>query len=146
MFQIQGRNYARTYIIIKIKSCFMPIQKITFDWQYFSYKSWKFELSKVKNKNFMTKWSGMHVFGLPNLNGSYIFIVLFSNSCSWKCNDLIFTSSYDIYLYRLRPALFSGGIRITNFLTVFKITRGRKSTPISYMRNSAPADASYLSL
>ena len=50
----------------------------------------------------------------------YIFIVLFSNGCSRNCNDLIFTSSYDIYLYRLRPALSSGGIRITKFRTVFK--------------------------
>ena len=55
------------YIIIKkIKNCFMPIQKITFDWQYFSYKSWKFELSKVKNNNFMTKWSGIYVCFWPS--------------------------------------------------------------------------------
>ena len=73
----------------------------------------------------------------------YIFIVLFSNGCSRKCN-LIFTSMTSSYLYRLRPAFSSGGIRITKFLTVFKKTRGRKSTLISLMRNSAPAHATYL--
>ena len=61
----------------------------------------------------------------------YIFIVLFPNGCSRKCNDLIFTSMTSTCIDRLRRALSSGGIRITKFLTVFKKTRGRKSTPIS---------------
>ena len=72
----------------------------------------------------------------------YIFIVLFSNGSSRKCNDLFLTSMTSTYieLDLLFPAVAS---ELQNSLQ-FKKKRGHKSTPISLMRNSAPADTKYL--
>ena len=89
----------------------------------------------------------MCVFGLPNLNGSYIFMiftVLFFNGCSRKCNDIIFTSKTSIHTDEdlLFPVVAS---EIPNSLQFLKKQEGvNRPQFLKCLANSAPADANCL--